>query len=265
MSGLRVARQGAARLALIAVVVATLGAALTIILVAVRGPVTDVPVQDLSAVGDPFEVGPPPGRHGLSDDLVARLSGSTVGIRGLDCGRAQIGSGFVVAGGLVATSAHVVAGISAPVVTVDGDEVVTRVVGFDPVADLAVLAPAQHRKMPLPLAMGEAVAGTVGAILVYEATGPRLVPAGIAQRIRATGTDVYGREADGRDALILAAAVVGGHSGAAVVDGAGRVVGITFSRTRGGSPVAYAVQSNALQSLLERVRLSPEQAGPCVK
>jgi len=43
------------------------------------------------------------------------------------------------------------------------------------------------------------------------------------------------------------------------------VVGITFSRTRGGSPVAYAVQSNALQSLLERVRLSPEQAGPCVK
>ncbi|MDG1463967.1 MAG: hypothetical protein P8Q20_02620, partial [Acidimicrobiales bacterium] len=132
MSGLRVARQGAPRLALITLVVATLGAALTIILVAVRGPVTDVPVQDLSAVGDPFEVGPPPGRHGLSDDLVARLSGSTVGIRGLDCGRAQIGSGFVVVGGLVATSAHVVAGISAPVVTVDGDEVVTRVVGFDP-------------------------------------------------------------------------------------------------------------------------------------
>ena len=250
---------------MIAAMVATLTAVLTIVLVAAGGPVADDPIQTLTTVVDPSEVGPPPGGHGLSDDLVARLSGSTVGIRGLDCGRAQIGSGFVVDGGLVATSAHVVAGISTPVVTIDGDEVATRVVGFDPVADLAVLAPAQHRKMPLPLAMGEAVAGTVGAILVHEATGPRIVPAGIAWRIRATGADVYGRPADGRDALILAATVVGGHSGAAVVDGSGRVVGITFSRTRGGAPVAYAVQSSALRSLLERVRLSPEQAGPCVE
>ncbi len=264
MTGPRVARPRAARLALIAAVVATLAAALTITLVAVGGSVADRPTQNPSVVVDPSEVGPPPVGHGLSDALVVRLSESTVGVRGLDCGRAQVGSGFVVAGGLVATSAHVVAGIAAPVVTVEGAEVATRVVGFDPVADLAVLAPVNHGKMPLPLALGEAVAGTVGAMLVHESTGPRLVPAGIARRIRATGADIYGREADGRDALILAATVVVGHSGAAVVDGAGRVVGITFSRARGGSPVAYAVQSNALQILLERVRSSPEPAGPCV-
>ena len=240
-------------------------AVVAVILVAVGGPATADPDQIRTAVVYPPEVGPPPKGHGLSDDLVAQLSGSTVGIRGLDCLRAQVGSGFVVDGGLIVTSAHVVAGISSPVVTVNGDEIATRVVGFDPVADLAVLVTVDDQSMPEPLSLGDAVAGSVGAILVHEDMGPRAIPMVIARRIRAIGADVYGRAADGRDALILAATVVGGHSGAAVVDEKGRVVGITFSRIRGGASVAYAVQSSALQTLLERVRVSPEPAGPCVE
>ena len=101
-------------------------------------------------------------------------------------------------------------------------------------------------------------------ILVHEADGPRLVPAGLEFLIRATGTDVYGGSADGRDAMVLSAGVLTGHSGAAVVDHTGRVVGVTFSRARGGSPVAYAVQVSALQSLLEHAQNSPEPAGPCI-
>ncbi len=101
-------------------------------------------------------------------------------------------------------------------------------------------------------------------MLGHEADGPRLVPAGLEMLIRATGTDVYGRPADGRDAMVLAAGVLTGHSGAAVVDQAGRVVGVTFSRARGGDPVAYAVQAAAVQSLLGSAENSPEPAGPCI-
>jgi len=215
-------------------------------------------------VEDPTEVGPPPSDHGLSDELVARLSAATVGVRGLDCRRAQVGSGFVVTGGLVVTAAHVAAGIEAPVLTVDGREVASRVVGFDPVADLAVLEPVQALRGLHPLEFGLPSSGSVGAVLVSEEDGPRLIPATVEHLIRATGVDVYGRPAGGREALVLSVGVLTGHSGAAVVDGAGRVVGVTFSRARGGSPVAYAVQVSAVESLLERVEHSPEPAGPCI-
>ncbi len=263
MIGLRVARLAGAWPVL---VVGVMVMAVVVAVLVVAGDTdADGPDQVEITIVDPTDVGPPPAGHGLPDELVARLLASTVGVRGLDCRRAQVGSGFVVDGGLVATNAHVVAGIATPVVTIGDREVATRVVGFDPVADLAVLAPVDAPTMPEPLMLGEAVAGTVGAILVHEEAGPRAVPAGIVRRIRATGADVYGRAADGRDALTLAATVLTGHSGAAVVDDAGRVVGITFSRARGGSPVAYAVQAGALQALLERVGHHPEPAGPCIE
>ncbi len=218
----------------------------------------------VSHLGDSIEVGPPPLEHNLTDVVAARLLAATVGVRGLDCGRAQVGSGFVVSGTLVVTAAHVVAGIDAPVLTVAGEEVASRVVGFDPVADLAVLQPVSGLHRLTPLQLGQPVAGTVGAILVHEADGPRLVPVGLEILIRATGTDVYGGPAGGRDAIVLAAGVLTGHSGAAVVDQTGRVVGVTFSRARGGGPVAYAVQASAVQSLLDSAENLPEPAGPCI-
>jgi S1-C subfamily serine protease len=215
-------------------------------------------------LGDPVEVGSPPVEHGLTDQVSGRLLAATVGVRGLDCRRAQVGSGFVVTGTLVVTAAHVVAGIDAPILTVAGEELASRVVGFDPVADLAVLEPVSDLHDLAPLEIGLPAAGSVAAILVHEADGPRLVPAALESLIRATGADVYGRPAEGRDAMVLSASVLTGHSGAAVVDRAGVVVGVTFSRARGGSPVAYAVQASAVRSLLERVESSPEPAGPCI-
>ncbi len=256
MSRPRVARWVAGWLVMVA---AVFGA----ILLVAGGDADRYPVAP-AGVGGSADVGPPPDDHGLPTDLVERLLAATVRIRGLDCMRAQVGSGFLIDGGLVVTSAHVVAGIASPVVTTGMGEMATRVVGFDPVADLAVLEPVDDRALPAPIELGEAVAGSVGAILVHDEDGPRAVPMGIHRRIRATGADVYGRPASGRDALVLAASVETGHSGAAVVDGDGRVVGITFSRVRGGRPVAYAVQSGALRSLLERILVAPEEAGPCV-
>ncbi|MDG2427829.1 MAG: trypsin-like peptidase domain-containing protein [Acidimicrobiales bacterium] len=210
------------------------------------------------------EVGPPPGEHGLPGILVERLLASTVGIRGLDCRKAQVGSGFLVEGGLVVTSAHVVAGIALPVVSIGAEKVAARVIGFDPVADLAVLEPVGSYLLPPPLALGDPVVGTVGAILVHDDAGPRAIPVKVTQRIRATGTDVYGDPAGGRDALVLAAKVETGHSGSAVVDGQGLVVGVTFSRSRGEPRVAYAVQSGSIEKLLKQVKARPEAAGPCI-
>jgi len=226
----------------------------------------DVPeTMPVRLSGDPIEVRPPPVEHNLTDQLSERLFAAAVGVRGLDCRRAQVGSGFVVNGNLVVTAAHVVAGIVAPVLTIGGEEVGSRVVGFDPVADLAVLQPVSGLDGVAPLELGQPVAGSVGAVLVHEADGPRLVAAGLEFLIRATGVDLYGDPAEGRDAIVLSAGVLTGHSGAAVVDHSGRVVGVTFSRARGGSPVAYAVQASAVTNLLERSKNLPGPAGPCIE
>ncbi len=216
---------------------------------------------------DPTDVGPPPLDHGLGADLLSHLLESTVHVKGLDCQTAQKGSGFVVDGGLVATGAHVVSGIDVPTIVIGvGDEqreVASRVAAFDAVTDLALLRPLESVDLPPALGLGDVVEDTVGAILVHDGESARALPAGIARRIRATGADIYGRPAGGRDALVLAASVQVGHSGSAVVDANGRVVGVAFSRARGGTPIAYAVQAKELDVLMGRVDLDPPGHRPC--
>ena len=61
-------------------------------------------------------------------------------VEGPACGRIQEGSGFVVAGDLVVTNAHVVAGsTTTPVSARTASVLDADVVAFDPVRDLAVL------------------------------------------------------------------------------------------------------------------------------
>ena len=203
---------------------------------------------------------------GTADGLsINSLLASVMQVRGLDCQTAQVGTGFVVADGLIATVAHVVAGITAPTVVVAGEEVTVEVVGFDPVSDLALLRPLRTIDLPPALDLGTAVAGTLGTALLHEGvSGPVALPIAVRRLIRATGDDIYGRPADGRDALELSAAIRTGHSGAPVVDGSGAVVGVLFSRLRGGGSVAYAVQAGELSRLLERTAYKATPTGPCL-
>jgi hypothetical protein len=104
----------------------------------------------------------PTSEPGIDPVLIERLEASTVSVRGLDCRSAQFGTGFVVAEDLIATGAHVVAGIAVPIVVIDGREVPTRVVAFDPVSDLALLKPTSDLDLPAPLVLGWSTAGGTG-------------------------------------------------------------------------------------------------------
>ena len=205
-----------------------------------------------------------PDRHGIDPTLLERVAASTVRVRGLDCRSAQFGTGFVVAPDLIATGAHVVAGIAAPIVVIHGTHMSTRVVAFDPVSDLALLRPTGDVELGDPLVLGEPRPGVVGAVLAYgDDDGPVVLPVLVERLIRATGADIYGQPAGGRDAIELLANIVSGHSGAPVVDADGLVVGILFSRLRGGGSVAYAVQSGELAVLIDGLARGEQAAGPC--
>ncbi|MDQ1513987.1 MAG: hypothetical protein QOC59_1829, partial [Microbacteriaceae bacterium] len=78
-----------------------------------------------------------------STPALQRAARSVVKVTGTAyaCGQDQSGTGFVVATDRVLTNAHVLAGVTAPVVLrEDGTPLVGRVTYFDPKADLAVVA-----------------------------------------------------------------------------------------------------------------------------
>ncbi len=103
-----------------------------------------------------------------------RAAGSVLKIAGtaFQCGQNQTGTGFVVSPGRVVTNAHVVAGVSQPVVEVPGGGALPgRVVYFDGKRDLAVLAVDGLPTDALPLSP-DLPAGTAAAFAGYPHGGP---------------------------------------------------------------------------------------------
>lgn len=98
---------------------------------------------------------------------VARVSGTAYA-----CGVSMTGSGFVAAPGLVVTNAHVVAGVDTPIVELPGGRAGEgRIVLFDPVVDLAVIAVGALGDAPLTIA-DPVPAGTQAVVQGYPHGGP---------------------------------------------------------------------------------------------
>ena len=144
------------------------------------------------------------------------------------------GSGILIPGDYVLTNHHVVwpneFDDTATVLFADGTEYVdVPVVATNPWADLAVLGPLETDKRPLPLADGEQLPPGSDLYLVgypaeyeqYAGYAPEpTITRGILSRVR---------HWDGYDITLLQtdAAIAGGQSGGALVDGHGRVVGVS--------------------------------------
>jgi hypothetical protein len=124
-------------------------------------------------------------------------------------------------------------------VTVDGRR--ARVLRLDHRDDLALLAVGGVRAGRVRTAAG---ARSVRVLLRGGAQ-----PARIRRAITAT-VRIEPAPAVRRAALDLAADVAPGDSGAAVVDGGGRVVGVLFATSSGRAHTAYAVAASALAALV---------------
>ena len=141
------------------------------------------------------------------------------------------GSGVVITpDGFMLTSAHVVAGTGSRVRAsfVDGSDLEARIVGADPLSDLAVLRAESARLAPAEL--GDATTLKVGQLVVAIGN-----PHGYAGSVTAGVISALGRSLPARaggatrvidDVIQTDAALNPGNSGGALVDGHGRVVGI---------------------------------------
>ncbi len=144
---------------------------------------------------------------------------------------------FGVAEGRAVTVAHVLR--AGRPVFVGGRR--ARVLRVDRRLDVALLAVAGVRGTARRSA---AQAGDHATVRVVRAAGASSVRATVRRTIAA---HING---EARPALELAADVMPGDSGAPVVDGDGRVIGVVFAQASDSEPLAYALDARALGPLL---------------
>ena len=165
---------------------------------------------------------------------------------------AATGSGVLIRDGYVVTNYHVVwPHDSVRVVFPDGTEFDgVPVVGWDPMADLAVLSPVDVPAQPLILEDGEdAAIGSELFLVGYPAEADRLLNPSITRGILSRFREW---ERPRMTYFQTDAAVGGGQSGGALVNARGQVVGIsTFSFSDAG--FALASSSTDVMSIVEEL------------
>ena len=202
----------------------------------------------------------------IDDAELARAAASVVRITGtaFQCGSNLSGSGFVVAEDRIVTNAHVVAGVTEPIVEAPGQPAVAgRVVAFDAENDLALIAVSGLATPPLPVA--DAAAGSDVAVGGYPFGGPlELRPA----RVMSVGPimiEERGRTST-RDVMTLATDVDHGNSGGPVLTGDGSVGGVVFAKSDSVANVGYAIPLTTLAPLAADAASLEESvdSGSCV-
>ena len=215
--------------------------------------------------GPEVDVGPPQ-RGAARDPEVRAAAPSVVRILGTACGLGVSGSGWVSAGGLVVTNAHVVAGQDDTVVQPGGSgpRLAATAVAFDSRNDVAVLRVASLRAPALRMAR-EVKPTEPGAVLGFPLNGSYDVrPARIGATRTAISRDAYGRGPVRREITSFRGTVQPGNSGGPIVDVAGRVSATVFAKSVGGSPAGgYAVPNEIVSRALNGAS-GPVDTGPCV-
>ena len=179
---------------------------------------------------------------------VLRITGNAVA-----CGQSQSGSGFVIAPERVMTNAHVVAGVTEAVVEVPGAGALTgRIVYFDPVDDLAIIAVPGLAAAPLTL-QGDLAVDSEGVSLGYPFGGPfDSDPARVMSLGSVLVADIYGQSPTDRAVYTLAADVQQGESGGPLLSADGRVAGVIFAKAANTANVGYALAMSEVTPVVEQ-------------
>ena len=166
-----------------------------------------------------------------------------------------VGSGFVGReGGLVATSNHVVEGVSrVGVLFSDGELAEARIVGKDPHRDLALLE--VDRRGLKPLRLGDSDELRVGQIVLaigmpLGLAGPPTVTMGV---VSAIGRAIRSRELVLEGLIQTDAAINPGNSGGPLVDLRAEVIGVNTAVIPYAQGIGFAIPINEVKTSLEQL------------
>jgi S1-C subfamily serine protease len=197
---------------------------------------------------------------GALSAAVKKDQDSVVRIQGVGCGGIISGSGFVVRNDLVATNAHVVAGITNPIVEDSNGRHKAEVISFDPNLDLAVLKVSGLAGTPLNIDLSNITSGTPGAVLGYPGGGPfNAGPAAVMEEFDAIGKNIYGSQKTERDVYEIQATVIPGNSGGPLIEENGSVMGVVFAESTTYSHVGYALAMQKVATEINQAATSDSQ------
>lgn len=199
---------------------------------------------------------------------IKRDQASVVKVEGHGCGGVVEGSGFVAGTGLVATNAHVVAGIRSPYVQDSNGLHGSTVVWFDPDLDFAVLRVNGLTGHSLTIDNSRVSPDTPAAVLGYPGGGPLTAgSAAVMNEFTATGRNIYGRGSTDRDVYEIRADVIPGNSGGPLVAKDGRVIGVIFAESTTYQHVGYALTTAQVTNELNQAatRSQAVSTGGCAE
>ena len=193
--------------------------------------------------------------------LFERISPAVVSIQAMKINKARphrrfetiVGSGVVIEkDGQILTNAHVVDGAASLQVTLDGgDKHMARVMGLDPVLDLALIRVDPRAPMPAArlgdssnLRVGEEVVA-IGNPIGLDQTMTRGIVSGL-NRVLPGVSDQPMIQTD--------APINPGNSGGPLVDRCGNVIGINTFISEDAQSIGFAVPVNAAKAILKDLR-----------
>jgi len=189
----------------------------------------------------------------FNDPFLQRFFGGNPGTRSRV--ESSLGSGVIVSSeGYVLTNNHVIEGADDIQVALhDGRNAKARVVGADPETDIAVLR-IDLKNMPA-ITIGDSEALRVGDVVLAIGN-----PYGVGQTVTQGIVSATGRNHLGlntfEDFIQTDAAINPGNSGGALIDSAGRMIGINsviFSRSGGSQGIGFAIPLSLAQGVMQQI------------
>jgi S1-C subfamily serine protease len=211
---------------------------------------------------------PAPDQALLNSPVVGRVQGSVVKIRGVapSCSRQIDGSGFVFADQRVMTNAHVLAGVSQPQVTAEGEEYDAVPVYVDEETDIAVLAVPGLPQVPLGFTPAPVDTGADAIVMGYPGGGDLYVgPARVRDRGEISGPDFRATRTVQRDVYALYGQVRAGNSGGPLLAADGTVLGVVFASAIDDPDTGYALTAAEVSDAVTAGTgaLAAVDTGPC--
>lgn len=173
------------------------------------------------------------------------------------------GSGFIVSeNGLVITNKHVVADTAADYTVFfnDGSKLPAKVLGRDPIQDLAVLKVDKSSLPTLPLGdssrveIGQAVVAIGNALGEFSNTVSVGVVSGLHRSIVASGGGLGSEQL--QELIQTDAAINPGNSGGPLLNIQGEVIGINTAMAQGAENIGFAIPINSAKQAIGSVKSS---------
>jgi len=194
-------------------------------------------------------------------DQIIQSSNSVVRITSFGCGGIVDGSGFAVANNLIATNAHVIAGVKRPIIKANNSSYSARPVLFDPTQDIALLRVAGLSLHPLTISAVNASDNSFVYAEGYPQSIYTISPGMIISSEPTTGTNIYGIGSINRNTYTLKMSVNIGSSGGPILASDGTVKGIIFAKDADNPNIAYGLTAQILKNDIDQVSNAYRRVG----